>query len=443
MSPQQQQQQPTMDRRHFQRLALHAAMATPLVLGDSGRATATANTLRRSENSKLDTWYSWRGPNANNIASEGASIPDQLTAEHIRWQTPVRGRGHSSPVVTEDRVFLTTAQYDPQQQWVLGFDRGNGKQLWEQVIHRGGFPKENHPKNTEASSTLAFDGEHLFAVFFHAAALHLTSLTPEGQVRWQQNLGHYDPKLYRYGYASSPCIYEDTVIVVADYDGKPFLTARDCASGKEVWRVARPLTISFSSPIVGSTSGRDQLLLSGADRVMSYDPSNGEVLWETQGTSLATCGTMVWDEQRVFASGGFPKAETICIRSDGSGEKLWSNNQKCYEQSMLAFEGHVYAVTDAGVAYCWRASDGVTQWKERLGGAYSSSPVLVGRTIHVFNEQGEGFAFSADPAQYRALGKSKLADDVFPTPSVVGQTMYHRFAKQEANRRQEYLVAIS
>jgi outer membrane protein assembly factor BamB len=176
---------------------------------------------------------------------------------------------------------------------------------------------------------------------------------------------------------------------------------------------------------------------------MAYNPENGEVLWETEGTTLATCGTMVWDDERVFASGGYPKAETICVKSDGSGEVVWSNNQKCYEQSMLLHEGYVYAVTDAGVAHCWRATDGETMWRKRLGGDYSSSPVLIGNSIHVFNEQGEGFVFAPNPQEYQELGRNKFADDVFPTPSVCGDTMYHRFAKRDGQRRQEYVAAIS
>jgi outer membrane protein assembly factor BamB len=370
-------------------------------------------------------------------------VPDTITAEHIRWSTPVPGRGHSSPVIAGEQIFLTTADVKEGTQAVLSFNRSTGQANWTQVIHRGGLPTENHPKNTEASSTLAYDGESLFAVFYNASALVLTALSLDGEVRWQKNLGPYDPQLYKYGYASSPLLYKDFVIVVGDYERQPFLVACNRSTGEEVWRGVRPLTMSFSSPIIAHTSGRDQLLLSGGNVVISYNPDSGEILWRANATSMATCGTMVWNETMVFASGGFPKAETAGIRSDGSGEVVWRNNQKCYEQSMLVVNDYVYAVTDAGIAYCWRATDGETMWRERLGGAYSSSPILVGDVIHVFNEAGQGFAFRADPAQYVALGQSKFADDVFATPAVVGSTMFMRVARNEAGSRQEYLLAIS
>lgn len=434
----------SFSRRQFHATA--AVLAGSTFLGGSLKASQARDSNTNLVNPGLgrdDVWYGWRGPGGNNIAADGATIPDQIGPENIRWATPVPGRGHSSPIVTEDKIFLTTAHRTKGLQSVLGFDRNTGKPSWEQIIHRGGLPTENHPKNTEASSTLAFDGENLFAVFYNSKSLWLTSIGPDGTIRWQENLGTYNPMLYKYGYAASPLLYKNSVIVVADYDGQPFLTARDRASGKMIWKVARPVTISFSSPICAQTSGRDQIILSGGNKVISYDPVNGKTLWEVEATTMATCGTAVWDDDQVYVSGGYPKKETVAIRTDGSGKIVWSNNQKCYEQSILLHEGFVYAATDSGVAYCWRASDGEQMWRERLGGDYSSSPVLVGSTIHVFNEQGEGFAFKASSESFKLLGRNQLADDVFPTPSIVGDKMYMRFAKRQGDVRQEYLACIA
>jgi hypothetical protein len=391
----------------------------------------------------IDGWHRWRGPYGNNVCAPGATAPTTITPDHYRWKVPVPGRGHSSPIVTDDSVYLTTAEKDAGTQSVLAFDRERGRSRWSQLVHRGGLPTQNHPKNTEASSTLAFDGEYLYAVFYNASSLQLTKLTAAGRIVWQQNLGHYDPQRYKYGYAASPLLYEESVIVVGDYDGAAFLTARDRRGGGEVWRIERPTNISFSSPIVARCGGREQLLLSGSDRVCAYDPRSGRLLWETPCTTAATCGTMVWDDRYVYASGGYPKNETVCLEAD-RGRIVWTNNQKCYEQSMLLHDGFLYAVADSGVAYCWRGADGETMWRQRLGGDYSSSPLLVGgKTIHVFNEQGEGFAFAASPQAFRSLGKSKVGDEVFATPSVVGDTMYLRTAERNGRGRQEYLLAIA
>ena len=387
-----------------------------------------------------DEWHRWRGPTANNHAHPAAMAPPAIDDHRIAWSIQVVGRGHSSPIVVGDAIFLTTADEDPGTQSVLAFTR-DGRWRWETVVHRGGLPAENHRKNTEASPTAAFDGRHLFVSFYNRDAIWLTSLTTAGEIRWQIAAGRYTPQRYQYGYAASPLIFGDTVIVVGDYDGEAFMAAFARETGEQVWRVARPGNTSFSSPIVGHTGGRDQLLLSGGDKVAAYDPADGRTLWTAPGaTTMATCGTVVWDDQRVFASGGYPEAETVCVASDGSGRVIWSNATKCYEQSMLVVDDHLYAVADNGVAYCWRCDDGTERWKRRLGGAFSSSPVLAGDTIHVFNEAGQGFAFEANPERFVPWGLSQVGDEVFATPAVVGNTMYLRVARKSP-RRQEYLIA--
>jgi outer membrane protein assembly factor BamB len=343
--------------------------------------------------------------------------------------------------VVDDALYMTTADKASGTQAVLAVGR-DGKALWRRVVHRGGVPQENHRKNTEASPTMAFDGQSLFASFYNSDAIQLTKLTTAGEIIWQRRVGRYTPDRYKYGYAASPLLYQDSVIVVGDYDGPAFLTALDRRDGRARWSVKRPGTTSFSSPVVARVAGRDQLLLSGGEMVAAYDPSSGEMLWKVDGaTTMATCGTMVWDEERVFASGGYPESETVCVKADGSCEILWSNRTKCYEQSMLAHQGYIYAVADSGVAYCWRATDGETMWQKRLGGKYSSSPLLVGDTVLVFNESGEGFAFAATPESFQSRGEHKLADEVFASPVVVDDTLYLRVANQ-TDRRQESLLAI-
>jgi outer membrane protein assembly factor BamB len=387
-------------------------------------------------------WWTWRGPTRNNHAAAGSSAPTSYVKENIAWASPVPGRGHSSPIVAGGNVYLTTADKAAGIQSVLAYSRRDGKLLWTQVVHRGGIPAENHAKNTEASPSVAFDGQRVIAAFYNSSAVWLSALSPTGKPLWQQAVSHYEPQSYKYGYAASPTLYGDSVIVVGDYDGNSFLAAHDRATGKQIWKTPRKNATSFSSPIVTHIAGKDQLLISGMDAISSYDPKTGQPLWSAKALTMATCGTVVWDGDLVFASGGYPKSETACARADGSGEVLWTNSQKCYEQSMLAVNGFVYAVTDAGVAHCWRATDGELTWRERLGGAFSSSPLLVGDVIHVFNEEGQGFAFKATSTAYQAVGGGKLADDIFATPSVVGDTMYLRIARTQAGKRQEYLVAL-
>lgn len=387
-------------------------------------------------------WPWWRGPSRNGIAAEQI-VPTKFgNNENVVWKSPVPGRGHSSPIVVGDRIFLATAESSPQVQSVVAYDRMSGKQLWKTDVSKGGFPAKNHPKNTEASPTVACDGEHVFAVFFHHATVQCTALDLSGNQAWQETVGPFNPRRFEYGYAPSPVLYRGTVIISAEYDGESAITALDRKSGKQVWRTKRPSGITFSTPSVAHVAGKDQLFISGADQVASFDPATGKPLWSAPGTTAATCGTMVWDGDIVIASGGYPKAETIAVKADGSGKVLWKNNQKCYEQSMLAHQGYVYALTDGGVIYCWRASDGNEMWKQRLSGPVSSSPVLAGGHIYWANEAGTWYVFKPNPQKFDPVAENQLGDEAFPSPAAVGNNLFIRAATRSGGNREEWLYCF-
>ncbi|MHC4996416.1 MAG: outer membrane protein assembly factor BamB family protein, partial [Planctomycetota bacterium] len=158
---------------------------------------------------------------------------------------------------------------------------------------------------------------------------------------------------------------------------------------------------------------------------------------------IATAGTAVWHDDIVFAGGGYPKSGTVAVRvKPGSAEVVWSTSQKVYEQSMLAHDGYVYAMSDSGVAYCWRANDGKEMWKQRLAGPVSASPVLVGDVIYMTNERGKTFVFRANPEKYEEVAVNQLGEDVFATLSVVDSRIYMRTGVDRGNDRKEYLYCI-
>jgi hypothetical protein len=387
-------------------------------------------------------WPWWRGPFRNGIANPQHPPTRFGESEAVIWKSPVPGRGHSSPIVVGSLVVLATADTSTQIQSVLAFDRQSGKTLWKTDVNRGGFPAKNHPKNTEASPTVACDGERLFATFFHHQSIQCTALDLAGQKLWQQTVAPFNPRRYEYGYAPSPTLYRDTVIISSEYDGESAITSLDSKTGKQVWRTRRPEGITFSTPIVAHVAGKDQLLISGANQVASYDPANGKPLWTVPGTTDATCGTMVWTDDIVIASGGYPKSETIAVKADGSGKVLWRNQQKCYEQSMLAYEGYVYALTDNGILFCWRADDGQEMWRQRLSGPVSSSPVLAGGHIYWANEKGQWYVFKPNPQRFEAVAENQLGDEAFASPAVVGNRLFIRTATLSGGKRQEWLYCL-
>lgn len=412
------------------------APTTPTV-GAAGRGIADFPELSAEKD-----WPWWRGPTRNGIAAAGGTPVRWSPTENIAWQTPVPGRGHSSPIVVGDRIYLTTADETQQTQVVLAFDRRTGESVWSHEVNHGALAARIHRNNTHATPTIACDGQRLFVVFVYGQGVHATALDLAGRKLWQEKVGQFDPQRYEYGYGPSPVLYRGTVIVAAESDDASFMVALDRRTGREVWRVPRPMNISYSTPSIAHVAGRDQLFMSGADRVMSYDPNSGRELWSTPATTAATCGTAVWDADLVFASGGYPKSETAAIRADGSGQVVWKNAQKCYEQSLLAFQGHVYGLTDGGILYCWGAKDGQEKWRQRLQGPVSASPVLAGGHIYWANERGMMYVFRPNPDVLELVAENQLGDSAYASPAVSQGQIFLRVGASVDGERRETLYCI-
>ena len=390
-------------------------------------------------------WPWWRGPNRDNHAATQAEPVTTFSAtENILWKVEVPGRGHASPTVVGERLFLATADEAAETQSVVAFDRQRGEILWQTKVNQGGFPAKIHPKNTHASSTVASDGERVFSIFYNHDSLQVSALSAaDGKMVWSENLGPYVPKQYEFGFGASPVIYGENVIVLGDIETGGFLTALDRKTGKRAWSTQRPKIMNYSSPTVARFGATDQLLVSGCERVAAYDPLTGKLLWEKEGASATvTCGTVVWDGDLIFASGGYPNKLTTAVRA-GTGEIVWQNNKKIYEQSMIAYQGHLYAINDNGIAYCWSAQDGEERWSERLKGPISASPVLVGDRLYAANEAGAFFVFRANPNRWELLATNQLGDECFATPTIVGGRLYARVTHvDDEGERGEMLYCV-
>jgi outer membrane protein assembly factor BamB len=386
-------------------------------------------------------WLQWRGPNGTNIAAAEQRIPVDWSAEkNVVWRADVPGRGHASPLVVGDLVVLETADEMSATQSVVAFSRHDGSLAWQTAISTGGLPPL-HRKNTHASSTAASDGRHIFVAFCHHEKIEVAALDLTGKVVWRVVAGTFDPQAYEYGYASSPTVHGDTLIVSADSDTASWIRAFRLADGTQVWSQDRPRSLNWGSPIVASVAGRDQLLLSGSRMIAAYDPATGAPLWNTPCLTMATCGTCVWDDGLVFASGGFPDSETVAVRADGSGV-VWKNRVKCYEQSLLVTGGHVYAFSDQGVFFCWDAKTGTERWKQRLGGPVSASPLLVGDLILATNEAGTTWVIRANPARYDEVARNQLGESGFASIVAVDGRLYVRTSTGDGTDRRESLYCV-
>jgi hypothetical protein len=384
-------------------------------------------------------WAVWRGPHGNGIAVDQPLATSWSDSENVRWRTNVPGRGHSSPIVVGDQVVVATAIEQQQQQMVVAYDRADGSERWRTVVHTGGFPSKSelHNKSTNANSTLASDGKYLFVALLNQSKVIVTALDLNGRHVWQREAGAFAPK---FGYAPSPILYRSLVIIAADNQGGGYLAALDRETGDLAWRTARGNASSYSSPTIGTLGGTDQLLITGGDRLASYNPADGKLNWETPCIAESTCGTVVVADDCLLASGGYPDNETVCVSS--MGVKLWSNNVKGYEPSLIAFGGFAFLITDDGIAHCWQISDGKLMWRERLGGNFSSSPVVCNGNIYVASLNGKCYVFRASGDGYEEVAENRLGSNYYASPAISGGEIFFRIGIGSDPERREEIVCI-
>ena len=385
-----------------------------------------------------EDWAWWRGPNRNATQAD-ITVPVQFGPhQNVLWKTAVPGRGHADPTVVGDRVFLATAEQDTETQSVVCFDRHSGHQLWQQPLHQGGFERNMHAKATQASNTVACDGQRVFACLLNAEKIHLSALDLDGNIVWQKVLGDFRSK---FGYSASPVLHGSFVVVAADHSDGGFLAAVHRESGDIVWKKARPAESTYASPIVAHVAGKDQILIAGADQVASYDPQTGQQFWSCDGVTSSCVGTVVWDEHNVFASGGYPGEETICINA-GSGEPVWRVRQKVYISSLLLHNGLLFANTDNGIAFCLDAASGEKKWQARLTGNHSASPVLIGQHVYTASEEGVVTVYQPSASGFEEVAKNRMGDEIMASPVAAYGNLFLRVTDHAASGRQETLYCI-
>jgi outer membrane protein assembly factor BamB len=375
-------------------------------------------------------WPWWCGPNRDNIAAPGQNPPLEWSkTANVVWRAEVPGRGHGSPCLWGDCIFLPTADDEAEVQYLLCFDRRTGQKRWQTEIHRQGFVRL-HTKNSHASATPASDGRLVFMPFVIQDAIWLSALDFEGKMVWQKRLGDFDSM---HGFAASPLVYKSLVIIAADSLQNSFLVAVHRRTGERIWKADRPSYKlgTYASPTVGNLADCDQLLHHGPMKVFSYDPLTGKELWTCDGPSESASSTITMGRELVYSSVGFPRRNLLCIRGNGRGDVtkthvVWSKkNQMAYVPSLLLAEGLLYMVEDSGHVCCFAADSGEEVWTSRLEGEFSSSPVLAGGHIYVVDEDGVCSVFKAG-RRFELVAQNDLADGGFATPVICDNRIYLR-----------------
>ena len=372
-------------------------------------------------------WPRWRGPSGQGLAT-GSGYPDVWSdKQNVLWRTPVPGRGHSSPIVWADRVFLTTAYGDGRVS-VVAFRRSDGRQLWE-AFGPDRSPESLHHKNSHASATATTNGAAVFASFGNKG---LVAVDFDGKLLWHRSLGRFDNY---HGTAGSPLLYKDRLIVFQDHGGGGFVTAVSTKDGQQLWRTNRPGTVGWSTPIAIRALDHDEIIVSSQSRVHGYDPESGKELWSCRGNLFEVIPTPVVGHGLVFCSSG-RAGPTLAIKPGGKGDVTathvaWQSPRGSpFVPSPLLYGDYLYIINDmASIATSFEAATGKLMWQGRLGIAtregFSASPVGADGKVFFTNDEGETFVLKAGPT-FELLHVNKLNAQVLASPAMVDQKWYFR-----------------
>jgi outer membrane protein assembly factor BamB len=366
-------------------------------------------------------WPAFRGPSGNGISLERGLPVQWSAAEGIAWAVELPMPGNSSPIVVGDRVFLTGAMEKGAERVLLCYDRDNGDLLWHNSLpFKGSEP--THETNPYCAATPASDGQRVFV--WHGSA-GIVAYDLDGRQLWHRDLG---PFTHIWGNASSPVLFEDTVILYAGPGPRCLLMALDKATGNTIWE--RELSDvaadggdsvetwngSWSTPVLHNLDGRPELILSLPGYVAGYNPRTGQEYWRCGGLTKLVYTSPVVGKDVVVAMSGFMGASMGLRRpgADASGDvtsthQLWriERNPQRIGTGILIGE-HLYLVNEPGVAECIEARTGRSLWKERLGKVTWGSIIYADTRLYATDSDGTTFVINPSPAKLDLIARNLL-----------------------------------
>lgn len=340
-------------------------------------------------------WPRWRGPAGDGHSTE-TDLPVKWESAAITWKVPLKGAGQSSPILWGERIFLTTALDQGRQRVVFCLDRNNGKQLWEHTAWTG-EPEKSHPMNGWASATCVTDGEVVVA-FFGRGGLH--AYTVDGKPLWSRDLGRFEGP---WGTAACPVIVGDLVIQNGDADADAFITGLNKRTGEPAWKTPRPNNRGWSTPILITANGRQELVVNGHEGVTAYEPATGKELWFCKSFNGRGEPTVTPAGDVLCTVNGLA-GDIYAIRPGGSGDvtathMAWHTPRRGGRDtpSPIAIGPYIVVADMKGIATCYDATTGKEYWKERLTDAISSSPIAANGLAYFQDEKGNTTVIKPGP----------------------------------------------
>ena len=420
-----------MTRTHRLSLILLFGLLTAAPLASGGQDDGGVGMVR-PEGEGERYWPRWRGPSGQGVV-EGTGYPDTWSdTTNVLWKTSVPGSGHSSPIVWNDRIFLTTSRNGGQRVSILCFRRSDGTLLWETDAPEG-RAEYVHGKNSPAAATATTDGERVYASFGSRGML---AVDFDGNIVWHRDLGRIDNY---HGPAGSPLLYRDTVIIYQDQNGGAFVIALDTRTGETRWRTDRSASVGWGTPIAVTVGDHDELIVSSQRQVQSYDPVSGEELWSCGGNLFEVIPTPVVGHGLIFCASG-RAGPTLAIRPGGRGDVsdthvAWKTTRGSpFVPSPVVYGDYLYQLNDmSSIITCLNARTGEAVWQERLGRprreGISASPVVVDDKLFVTNDDGQTFVLKTGP-EFELLHTNDIGARTLASPALVDGIWYIRTSQE-------------
>lgn len=375
-------------------------------------------TLAAIAGARAENWPGFRGPRGDGSSLE-KGLPIKWSAtENVAWKIETPGRGHASPAVWGDRIFLVSALEDKQERILLCLDRKTGRTLWQRTVLTS--PLEHiHELNSYASSTPLADGERVYVSFLDREQMFIAAYDFEGNKVWEVRPGPFKSV---HGYSSSPIPYKNTIIVNGDHDGDGFIVALDRKTGGTVWKIERPNhTRSYCTPIIREIAGKPHMMLTGSKCVASYNPDDGSLQWIMDGPTEQFVAAPVYNGKYLFITAGYPEKHLLAIKPDGSGmvgegQIVWRTRRGAsYVPSPVLVGQYLLQVADGGFLSCYVADTGEQLWTERLGGGHSASPFAAEDRAYFQSDRGETSVVKPGP-MCEKLAVNSVGEDTFASP---------------------------
>ncbi len=405
-------------------------------------------------------WHQWRGPYMTGVSPDGN--PPLLWSEtkNIKWKIAIPGKGHASPVIWGDRIFILTSvetdkdtpaveESGSRQEGYRGMpvnrttkvhkfvifavNRHDGEILWQRTVKEEAPQEGTHEMGSWASHSPVTDGEHVYAYF---GSRGLFCFDMQGNLKWERDFGQLNKRM-NFGEGSSPALYEDRIIVNWDHEGQSFIIALDKKTGKDIWKVDRDEGTSWATPIVVENNGKLQVVTSATKLVRSYDFATGELIWECSGMTQNAIPSPLAADGMLYVMSGFrgnallaidlSKAKGNIVNSEAI---VWQHDRDTpYAPSGMLFDSKLYFLrSNNGILSCFDARTGKEYYSgqrlEGMGNVFAS-PVGAQDRVYVVGQKGTMYVIKHGP-EFEILAKNTLDDNFSASPAIVGNTLYLR-----------------